>query len=80
MKILSKEETAKKYGADCHAVSYQILRSHEDAEECVNDTYIRAWNAMPPQRPTHLRAFLLRHHRTIVSAAFAQSFAPSVQL
>ena len=35
------EETAKKYGADCHAVSYQILRSHEDAEECVNDTYIR---------------------------------------
>lgn len=59
------EETAKKYGADCHAVSYQILRSHEDAEECVNDTYIRAWNAMPPQRPTHLRAFLLKIARNL---------------
>ena len=64
------EETAKKYGADCHAVSYQILRSHEDAEECVNDTYIRAWNAMPPQRPTHLRAFLLKIARNLSLTAY----------
>lgn len=64
------EETAKKYGADCHAVSYQILRSHEDAEECVNDTYIRAWNAMPPQRPNHLRAFLLKIARNLALTAY----------
>ena len=64
------EETAKKYGADCHAVSYQILRSHEDAEECVNDTYIRAWNAMPPQRPTHLRTFLLKIARNLSLTAY----------
>ena len=50
-------ETAEKYGERCYAVSYQILRSREDAEECVNDTYVKAWNAIPPQRPAFLGAF-----------------------
>lgn len=51
-------ETAAKYGGYCQMVSYQILRNTQDAEECVNDTYVQAWNAMPPQRPGCLRAFL----------------------
>ena len=46
-----------KYGGLCRALSRNILGSPEDAEECVNDTWHRAWNAMPPQRPGCLRAF-----------------------
>lgn len=51
-------QTDQKYGAYCRQVSFQILRSREDSEECVNDTWLRAWNAMPPQRPGYLQAFL----------------------
>ena len=46
-----------KYGGLCRALSRNILGSPEDAEECVNDTWLRAWNAMPPQRPGILSAF-----------------------
>ena len=52
------EETDSKYGAYCRAVSMNILGVREDAEECVSDTYTRAWNAMPPERPGRLRAWL----------------------
>ena len=51
-------ETEKKYGALCYSISYNILKNRQDAEECVNDTYVRAWNAIPPQRPFALGAFL----------------------
>jgi len=51
-------ETQKRYGGYCHYIAYNILYSHEDAEECVNDTYIKAWNALPPHRPERLAAFL----------------------
>lgn len=51
-------ETAAKYGPYCHYISYNILHSHEDAEECVNDTYAGAWNAMPPHQPSRLATFL----------------------
>ena len=51
-------ETDSKYGAYCRAVSMNILGVREDAEECVSDTYARAWNAMPPERPGRLRAWL----------------------
>ena len=52
------QETARKYGAYCHTVAFNVLKNRQDAEECVNDTYVQAWNAMPPQRPCALRAFL----------------------
>ena len=45
--------TREKYGAYCHAIAWQILHSREDAAECENDTYLRAWNKCPP---TALRA------------------------
>ena len=46
--------TAHKYGHFCMSVAYGILQSRPDAEECVNDTYHDAWNAMPPHRPSIL--------------------------
>lgn len=51
-------ETDKKYGRYCRTIANNILFSHEDSEECVQDTYMRAWNAMPPSRPNVLSAFL----------------------
>ena len=39
-------ETDKKYGRFCHSIAYRICGAHEDAEECVNDTYWHAWNSM----------------------------------
>lgn len=50
--------TAEKYGHYCTVIARNILGNREDAEECVNDTYWKAWNAMPPHRPGILSAFL----------------------
>ena len=52
------EQTQSKYGRYCHHIAYSILASNEDAEECVNDTYLKAWNSMPPHRPQKLQTFL----------------------
>ena len=52
------EHTAENYGAYCMSVAMNILNNHPDAEECVNDTYLRAWRSIPPERPTVLRLFL----------------------
>ena len=51
-------ETDKKYGGYCYHIAYNILTNREDAQECVSDTYLAAWHAMPPQRPGILSAFL----------------------
>ena len=51
-------ESDAKYGAFCARIAMNILDNAQDAEECVNDTYLRAWNATPPNRPTKLGAFL----------------------
>ena len=58
------------YGPQLRRLAGNILANPQDAEECVNDTYIRAWNAMPPQRPTHLRAFLLKIARNLSLTAY----------
>lgn len=52
------QETAAKYGAYCHAIAFGILRDDMEAEESVNDTWLDAWNSMPPHRPAALAAFL----------------------
>lgn len=52
------KETQKKYGRYCHYIADRILGCHEDAEECVNDIYVRLWESIPPQRPEHFSAFL----------------------
>lgn len=58
-------ETANKYGTYCFAISDNILHNAEDAEECVNDTWLHAWNAIPPQRPAVLRMFLAKITRNL---------------
>ncbi len=52
------KETKSKYGKYCHRIANNILHNKEDAEECENDTYLDAWNIMPPSRPFVLSAFL----------------------
>lgn len=52
------EETSRKYGPFCFYIANGILRNKEDSEECVNDTYLQVWNAVPPQKPQSLKAFL----------------------
>ena len=54
------DRTAEKYGGYCYSVAKNIVPSHEDAEECVNDTYLAAWNSMPPNRPDLLKYYLAK--------------------
>ena len=58
-------ETERKYGRQVQGVAYGILRNRADAEECAGDTWLRAWNAMPPQRPDRLGAWLMRVARNL---------------
>lgn len=51
-------ETAKKYDKYCRKIAYNILQNKRDTEECLNDTYLKTWNAIPPQKPLNLRVFL----------------------
>lgn len=53
--IAATEET---YGPYCRAIIQRILDSGEDAEECLSDVWLRVWNAIPPQRPVHLKGWL----------------------
>ena len=58
-------ETDAKYGNYCRTIARNILRNFEDTEECVSDTWLHAWNSMPPQRPGILSAFLGRITRNL---------------
>ncbi len=63
-------ELSVKYESVCKRVSENILKNRLDAEECVNDTYLAAWNAMPPERPNPLKTFILRIVRNISIAKY----------
>ncbi len=52
------EQTKQQYGTYCYAIAYRILSQPQDAEECENETYWKAWQAIPPNRPHSLKAFL----------------------
>ena len=54
-----------KYGKVCHKLSYNIVNSRQDAEECVSDTWFSAWNSIPPKRPSPFSAFLGRITRNL---------------
>ena len=58
-------ETDQKYGRYCYSIAYNILTNREDAEESVSDTYLAAWKAMPPKKPTVLSTFLGRITRNL---------------
>lgn len=77
-------ETKNKYGNYCYIIAYNILRSSEDSNECVNDTLNGAWNTIPPAKPTKLQSFLARITRNIAIDRFrynsAQKRDTNVQL
>ena len=52
------KECRTAYGSYCHGIALRILESQEDAEECVADTWLRAWNAIPPTKPCSLSSYL----------------------
>ena len=58
-------QTDAKYGGYCRSIAHNILKNREDSEECVSDTWLHAWNAMPPQRPSILSSFLGRITRNL---------------
>ena len=59
------QELDIKYGKVCHKLSYNILNNKQDAEECVNDAYLGAWNAIPPARPNPLLSYIMKIVRNI---------------
>lgn len=59
------KETDAKYGKLCNSIAYNILNNHEDSEECVNDTYVGMWNAIPPTRPGNFMAFVCKITRNL---------------
>jgi RNA polymerase sigma-70 factor (ECF subfamily) len=59
------KQTKAKYGRLLFGVSYGILHSVPDAEECINDTYMKVWNSIPPQRPSYFSAFLTKIARNL---------------
>ncbi|HIY33481.1 MAG TPA: sigma-70 family RNA polymerase sigma factor [Candidatus Evtepia faecavium] len=65
----------EKYGPRCHQVSYNILNDRQDAEECVNDAYFGAWNAIPPAKPNPLLTYLLKIVRNLSCKRYWQKGA-----
>lgn len=62
---LAIEATEEKYGAYCHALACRILGNEADAEETLNDTWLHVWNAIPPEKPRHLRHYLAKLTRNL---------------
>ena len=58
-------ETDTKYGKLCHSIAYNILNNHADSKECVNDTYVGVWNAIPPTRPNNFMSFVCKVARNL---------------
>lgn len=63
-------ETEKSYGAYCQSIAAQILGNPSDAEECVNDTWLRAWHSIPPKRPNPLKLFLGKITRNLAISRY----------
>ncbi|MDR0889450.1 MAG: sigma-70 family RNA polymerase sigma factor [Oscillospiraceae bacterium] len=75
---------SERFGAYCRKIAMNVLGSYEDAQECVNETWLSAWNAIPPAKPTLLRAFLGKITRNIAinryNAAHAQKRGAALAL
>ena len=69
------KETDTKYGGYCKAIAKNILGNHEDAEECVNDTYLNTWNSIPPNRPNVLSTYLGKITRNLSFDRFRRRHA-----
>lgn len=69
------EATDRKYGRYLYAIAYRIVHDRPDCEECLNDTYFGAWNAMPPTRPSILQVFLSKIMRNVAVSKFRKESA-----
>ena len=72
------DETDRKYKKYLFSIAYNILREKLDCEECLNDTYLGAWNAIPPSRPNVLKAFLTTIARRIAIKRYHRNLKKSV--
>ena len=68
-------ETDKKYGKLCHRIAFNILANSQDSEECVSDTYLKAWSMIPPKRPVKLSAFLGKITRNLALNSYEKHMA-----
>ncbi len=68
-------ETQAQYGNYCHAIAEHILHDDKDSEECVNDTWLQAWNTIPPQRPAYLQLYLAKITRNLAFGRYRASHA-----
>ena len=53
-------ETDLRYGSKLHYLAHKIVQDFEDAQECVNDTYLKTWDTIPPKRPEHFFAYIAK--------------------
>ena len=58
-------ESERKYGAYCYGIAQRVLANHEDAQETLDDTWLHAWNAIPPRKPPKLRPFFAKLTRNL---------------
>ena len=68
-------ETERKYGRFCHAIAYGILQNQQDAEEVVNDTYLRLWRSIPPHEPDPLKPYIATVSRRLALDVYDQKHA-----
>lgn len=72
-------ETEKKYGGLCYRIAENILKHKEDSEECVNDTFMKAWNSIPPDRPVHFSAYLCQIAKRLALSRYRYNTASKRQ-
>ncbi len=69
------DETRTKYGGFINHIAFNILKVSEDAEECENDTYLRLWNAIPPDRPEYFKAYIGKVVRNLAISLYRKNTA-----
>lgn len=69
------EQTVNRYGRYCRTIAYNILGNEEDVQECLNDTWLGAWNSIPPARPSCLSAFLAKITRNLAITRYRAGHA-----
>ena len=69
------KETQRKYSSFCYSIAHRILLNHEDAKECENDTYLRVWNTIPPQKPNVFISYLSMITRGLALDRFRKNHA-----
>lgn len=69
------QETAATYGGYCATIAWNIVKTREDTEECVNDTYLRVWNSIPTDRPEVFKAYIGKITRNLALSVYRKMTA-----